>query len=428
MKLFPVILLALSSLLFSCTEQHAWMHPSTTPSFVPSTTVSFEQYIQQSREQIRSALKVRFSDSGDSPYLGNYSLEDTVKMRSPFQMPKDNQICEKKESETGFLLIHGLTDSPFLMRDIAQSLHEQNPCALIRAVLLPGHGTIAGDSIAMRHEDWQAITEYGVRSFDDHPKVQDIYMVGFSTGTALAIRHLGDSDYTDKIKGLILFSTALKAHTNFAFLAPAIRHLKTWANLSPEQDAARYESFSMNAGAEFYTLVKDINDEKYTVDLPVFMAVSSDDTTIDAGAAGDFFCNNVKSTNKTMLWYNSAISTVPAPECAGVNIIENGNFKKEFNNRNYLYSNTSHLAITIAPDNPHYGVQGEYHNCKAYDGGDFLACQNQDELSMFGEKNISQDDFVTDPQWKYLRRGTFNPHYHGLETAITDFIERAMAN
>lgn len=423
MKLFPFLVLGLTSLLISCTEQQPWMHPSNSPSSVPAPTTSFKQYIEQSQEQIHSAVQVRFADSDVSPYLGNYSLQETVAMRSPFQIVKDEQICADQESKKGFLLIHGLTDSPFLMGDIAQSLHQQNPCALIRAVLLPGHGTVAGDSTTMRHQDWQAITEYGVRSFDDHPHIQDLYMVGFSTGTALAIRHLSDSKYTNKITGLILFSTALKANTSFDFLAPTARHFKTWAHLAKEKDAARYESFSMNAGAEFYQLVKGLKEEKYNVDIPVLMAVSSDDTTIDAGIAGDFFCNRVQADTKEMIWYQSNASTLAPPSCTGVHITENGDVHKEFAKSHYLYGSTSHLAITIAPSNPHYGVKGKYRNCKTYSGQDYLNCQSQDQLALFGEKKNTTDMFPTEPPWKYLRRATFNPHYQELEAAIADFIE-----
>lgn len=422
MKTFSLILLIFSSFLISCTDQHVWMQPSSSPASVPPATLSFEDYIQQTQKQITAALEIRFADTV-SPYLGQYSLQDTVEMRSPFQISKNNERCENKDAEVGFLLIHGLTDSPFLMKDIANSLHNQNPCALVRAVLLPGHGTVVGDSLAMRHEDWQAITEYGIRSFDDHPNIQNIYIAGFSTGTALAIRYLGDSEYTSKIQGLLLFSTAIKAHTNVAFLAPTVRHFKKWADIESEKDAARYESFSMNAGAEFYSLVKDINDEQYTLDVPVFMAVSADDATIDAQAASDFYCNKIKSAQKTMLWYHSAISTIQPPQCSGVTIVENGNVHKKLNNTPYLYGNTSHLGITIAPENPHYGVQGKYHNCKAYAGEEYLACQKQDQLSIFGEKNIEKDDFITEPQWKYLRRATFNPHYKGLESAMMTFIK-----
>lgn len=125
MKMFSILLLVISSFLVSCTDQHAWMHPSTSPSSVPPTTLSFEKYIQETQEQITSALKVRFHDDLPSPYLGGYSLEDTVEMRSPFQISKDDEICKDEDAEKGFLLIHGLTDSPFLMRDIANSLHNQ---------------------------------------------------------------------------------------------------------------------------------------------------------------------------------------------------------------------------------------------------------------------------------------------------------------
>lgn len=221
-----------------------WLQPTGRAASVPGQPEpEFTQYVHDSRENIRQILDDLRFKSGQSPYLGGYTSEETAIMRGPFQWPeKDSDMCwdTSKGGGKGFLLIHGLTDSPYLMRSISDSLRKAYPCALIRAVLLPGHGTVAGDSLKMKHEDWMRITDYGVRSFQKIDQIHDLYLVGFSTGTALAIRHMKEGQSTNKIKGLILVSTAVKAKTKLAWAATILRFVKDWANKYDEKDAARY--------------------------------------------------------------------------------------------------------------------------------------------------------------------------------------------
>ncbi|WP_319574178.1 alpha/beta fold hydrolase [uncultured Desulfobacter sp.] len=177
-------------LLASCAPEPSFLKETGSPAGVPSDPdLPFSQYVQESIKNIEHILgDLRFAD-GDSPYLGEYSVAQAAQMRGPFELLPENGSTGPGKGK-GFLLIHGLNHSPYRMRNIADSLHQAYPNGTIRAVLLPGHGTVAGDSLTMRHTDWMAITDYGVRSFEKMETISDLYLVGFSTGTALAIRHL----------------------------------------------------------------------------------------------------------------------------------------------------------------------------------------------------------------------------------------------
>ncbi|NDY73710.1 esterase [Desulfobacter hydrogenophilus] len=416
--------------LASCAPKPSFLKESGSPSGVPSyPDLPFSQYVQDSRENIEQILRnLRFAN-GAKPYLGEYSAAQAAEMRGPFEhLPEKGSTGPGKGK--GFLLIHGLTDSPYLMRSIADSLHQAYPNGTIRAVLLPGHGTVAGDSLNMKHTDWMAITDYGVRSFEKMERISDLYLVGFSTGTALAIRHLQNNPQRPKIKGLILISTAVKAKSGAAFLSPYLYWVKDWLDTFEERDAARYESFSVNAGAEFYLLTKNIMKSKILIDVPVLMAVSADDETIDANAARQFFCDRVTAQRRGLIWYASRHAERNIdPPCEAIKEVKLGPVDREFQGTVYRFANYAHTALSMSPADPHYGVNGKYHQCKAYDTPPDMAafnkCQKGSAKTIFGEKDIASKAAKKELDYDYWRRGTFNPDYPRLERAIICFVDEA---
>jgi len=415
-------------LLSACSSEPSWYKPTGNAAAVPTKAgQSFEEYVEFSRANIRKVLSEHRFIDGESPYIGDYTLDEVVDMRSPFQLPANSaQLCTNKEQGAGkgFLLIHGLTDSPYLLKGLANSIAQQNPCALIRAVLLPGHGTVVGDTLNMKYQDWQAITEYGVNSFDTQQQIDSVYLVGFSTGTALAIKETAQLAKETKVKGLILLSTALQASSDLAWLTTYIKGVKPWLDQKIERDAARYSSFSANAGSQFYQLTKNLLEQKYQTHLPVLMVLSSDDATINAQISRQYFCNSVSNKRKLMLWYQG-YAQPSATHCAGVVEIEREPLTQSHKGEEYQYANLAHTGVPVSPDDSHYGVKGVYRDCKAYeqDGDDslWLQCMQENSSTVFAEKNIADDEQVLNGEmW---RRGTFNKDYQQLVQAIACFTQ-----
>ena len=412
----------------SCSPKPTFLKKTGSPACVPSDPdLPFSQYVEDSRKNIEHILSdLRFAN-GATPYLGQYSAAQAAQMRGPFERLPEKESAGPGKGK-GFLLIHGLTDSPYLMRSIADSLEQAYPNATIRAVLLPGHGTVAGDSLNMRHTDWMAVTKYGVRSFEKMETISDLYLVGFSTGTALAIRHLQDNPKSSKIKGLILISTAVKAKSGAAFLSPYLRWVKEWLDTYSERDAVRYESFSVNAGAEFYLLTKNIIKSITPIDVPVLMAVSADDATIDADAARQFFCGKVTARRRGLIWYASRHAERNIdPPCGDIKEVKLGAVDREFQGTAYRFANYAHTALSMSPADPHYGVNGRYHQCKSYDTPPkmekFYNCQKGSAKTIFGERDIATKAAKKELDYDYWRRGTFNPDYPRLERAIICFAD-----
>ena len=395
-----------------------------------SPNMDFTRYVRDSREAIREVQETISYPSGESPFLGGYSSREVVLMRAPFQMPENNSdVCTDiaQGGGKGFLLIHGLGDSPYLMRSIADSLHRAYPCAVIRAVLLPGHGTVPGDMLTVSHEAWLGITDYGVRSFEKDERIHELYLVGFSAGAALALRQVTDGTTPDKLKGLVLLSPAIKAKSRFIRFAGALSLLADWESRHAERDAARYESFSYHTATEFYRLVSGLEQGASPFDIPVLMAVSADDGTTDAGTARRFFCNTVISKRRALIWYRSRFTEERGePVCDGIVTVDMPDSSRRYGDASYRVVNMSHTAVPVTSGDRHYGVNGRYRNCKSYEGKgnpeDFANCQKGTPLTVSGE-NIGSSHDKQVLGYDFLRRGTFNPEYEQLEKSIICFVD-----
>ncbi len=344
-------------LLLGCSSDPEWLKPSGHAITAPDNSLGFEEYVTQSQATIEQVVtNVHFKDSAaKSPFVGGYSASQVAKMRAPFQMPESNQSRCRDQAQggaKGFLLIHGLTDSPYLLKNMADSLKAQYPCSLIRSVLLPGHGTVIGDTLSMSYKQWKKVTDYGVNSFKGEQDINELYIVGFSTGTALAIQHVLQNTNSEKIKGLILLSTAVKASSGLAWLAPYIKGLKPWVGVNKDRDGARYSSFSTNAGAQFYLLTKGMLDKKNQLDVPVLMAVSADDATIDALAARQYFCDNVANSRKLLVWYQG-FSEQSQINCKGILSVAKTPIEQTEGATKYRYANASHTGVSVSPLDAH---------------------------------------------------------------------------
>jgi len=251
-------------------------------------------------------------------------------------------------------------------------------------------------------------------------EVDSVYMVGFSTGTSLSVRYVDAHRDDDLVKGLIMLSPAITASSGVAFLSPYLSWFRDWLSEGPESDPARYESFSVNAGAQFYQLTKDLTNPQFApLPVPVFMAGSADDSTVNMAAARTFFCAKTPSAKGVMLWFES--EQTQAEELAQCSTVQ------ELPSAAPALGvvNLAHTSLSISPANPHYGVQGHYRICAqyGYDTDDYQQCRSDDANTVYGESDLGADGRY---QGKLIRRGSFNPHYDLMVGQIVEFIESTL--
>jgi len=168
------------------------------------------------------------------------------------------------------LLLHGLSDSPYSLREVAQILFRNGVYVL--GLRLPGHGTIPAGINTAQVEDWVAAINIGARhALTQGEPTQPFVIVGYSNGAALAIKYALDALEEDTLTvpdRLILFSPAVGV-TPLAAMADWHKYLSfipffekfQWSNIRLEYDPYKYTSFPKNAGRQTYNLTIDIRKQ-----------------------------------------------------------------------------------------------------------------------------------------------------------------------
>ncbi len=168
--------------------------------------------------------------------------------------------------EVGVLLLHGMSDSPYSLRNFGQRLNAED--AWVIGLRLPGHGTAPSGLVRVRLEDMNAAVLLAVHRLRDKVGERPLYLVGYSNGGALAVNYALlslENPSLPQISGLVLISpsiriTPLAAMGNWqAKLGRLLRLSKlAWNAILPEYDPFKYNSFAVNAGDQVYRLTTEI--------------------------------------------------------------------------------------------------------------------------------------------------------------------------
>lgn len=387
---------------------------SPTPAYVPVAGESFAAYVQESRRRLREALATYYFTRETWPFGPPYTLEQVVDMRAPYEITPSDPDCPETDRR-GFLLIHGLSDSPYLLRHVATGLAQAFPCARLRGLLTPGHGTVPGDLQSTRREGWYAAMSWAVAGLLE--ETDQFYLVGYSNGGALALAWYGQHQADPRLAGIIMLSPGLEVRDPLIPLASVLQLARPWVSVNEDRDAVKYESFPMRAAAEFHQLTREVTAEGFpSVTVPVMMVMSGHDTTINSATSLDFFCDKLVSRRRG-IWYASALSVSdPHRQCESLRILRP-------DGRDPRYISHSHVAITIPPTDRHYGRDGNYANCQNYTIGSELRsrCETDHESTVYGEYNLADESGLY--QGQLVRRATFNPDFDAMLAAVVCFIE-----
>ncbi len=157
--------------------------------------------------------------------LGTTEPEKVIEGNMPFALKPRVADGTSKPYLRGILLTHGLTDSPYFMRHLANYFAGQG--FLVLAILLPGHGTQPGDLLDVEWREWAKAVAYGTECVAR--EVDEVYLGGLSTGATLSLyQSLKDT----RVRGLFLFSPALKITSRAVY---AKMH-KLYSCSNPPQD------------------------------------------------------------------------------------------------------------------------------------------------------------------------------------------------
>lgn len=335
---------------------------------------------------------------------------------APFELfPDEGKLISGGETHfrRGVLLIHGLTDSPYFMRQLALFFQEQG--FRVMAVLLPGHGTCPGDLLDVRWEDWARTVAYGVDSLSR--EADELYLAGLSLGGALSVLH---SLQDERVRGMYLFAPALSVspfaafanlHELYSWLVPSAK----WVDIMPDEDLYKYESFPKNAAFQMHALTRRLSAELHgrRIDIPVFTAASADDKTINVAAILEFMKHASHPGNQLVYYTRTPDKELPGMDRKRVERVNS--VVPEQNLLSY-----SHLSLVLPPDDPHYGMHGEYANCLHYypkDMDRFNACKSNLPDIRLGE--VTEENL----RGGIMRRLMYNPHFERMKNSMRSFIK-----
>ncbi|KAA9002700.1 alpha/beta hydrolase [Affinibrenneria salicis] len=169
------------------------------------------------------------------------------------------------------VLLHGLTDSPYSLRHLAESYRRRGFVAV--GIRLPAHGTVPGALTDVRWQTWMAATRLAVREARRHltDSAQPLHLVGFSNGGALALKYALDAQDDPSLARpdqLVLISPMIgvTSYARFAGLAglPAVFPAfakSAWLSILPEFNPFKYNSFPVNGARQSWLLTHELQQQ-----------------------------------------------------------------------------------------------------------------------------------------------------------------------
>lgn len=185
-------------------------------------------------------------------------------------------------NDTGILLLHGFTGSPYEMRETAQLLQEKN--YTISLPLLSGHGTNVKDLLNCKWTDWFEDAKQAL--FKIRNSCKNVFVIGLSTGASLAL-HLA-AHY--QVEGVIALSPALflkgKSIRLLPIVPPFIRYRNEGSgpdisDLKAKQEAVAYHKTPIKAAKEILKLYDHLKMDLPEIYTPVLIVQSVQDHVVD---------------------------------------------------------------------------------------------------------------------------------------------------
>ena len=363
------------------------------------------------------------------------------------------------------LLVHGLTDSPYILRRLGERLNAEG--VWVVGLRLPGHGTAPVALTRVQWEDWAAAVRLAARDLRARAgAATPLYLVGFSTGAALSVEYalarLEGEDLPEPA-GLVLLSPAIGVDP----LAPVsigqerLSHLPglgklAWLSIDPEIDPYKYGSFATNAGSQIYRVTKRIGErlDRLGAGGPVrgfprtlvFQSVA--DATVSARAVVHAFLGRLapeghalvafdvnrraeaepllapgarvpaeRLLTEAFLPFDVTLVTNAGPDSRALVARRRASMQAEIVDAPTSLEwpagifSLSHLALPVPPDDPVYGATRPEHPTRVYLG----------RIELLGENGL-----LAVPT-SMLVRLRFNPFYGWLEGRALDFMGLAAA-
>jgi alpha-beta hydrolase superfamily lysophospholipase len=176
-------------------------------------------------------------------------------------------ILPAQDAVGAVLLLHGMSDSPYSLRQMALALQEKGYTVL--GLRMPGHGTAPSGMVYVHWQDMAAAVNLGMSHLNQLQPGQPIHIVGYSTGATLALDYALNAlagDTAPEPASLVLISPAIgiTAAASMAKVAdglsvlPGLKGL-AWSQVALEYDPYKYNSFTTNAADQVHKVTRSVS-------------------------------------------------------------------------------------------------------------------------------------------------------------------------
>ena len=422
---------------------------------------SFEDYLQLEDEVFVQLDEVVYAQTGTGlEYaLVRYSEGSISDPRQ--RRPNWNRSFELSNEAPvgGVLLLHGMSDSPYSLRALGETLHRHGFQVL--GLRLPGHGTAPSGMTSITWQDMSAVVRLGMTHLAQRVGDKPVHIIGYSTGAALALDFALQAEQgkaEPAPASLVLISPAI-AISPAAALAKWKRRLSlipgldkmAWLEIQPEFDPYKYNSFATNAAEQVHSLTSSVasriesraNSDRLLP--PILVLKSTVDATVSTTAVVDrlllllapdrhemvlFDINRFAATSSLLVndpgpLTNRLIADDKLP--FGLTLVGNTDSGSRSVSAQYKapYSSgvsrseplglewpdgifsLSHVALPFPPDDPLYGRQ---------------APANRNELFL-GQQAMQGERGLLKISGDFLLRLRHNPFYDYLERRVLGWVD-----
>jgi len=272
-------------------------------------------------EEVRTRVTRRLDPKDRVP--ANRYFEDSPVYPGRFSHDWNrSQLMEPAGTPVGaVVLLHGLTDSPYSMRQVARRYRDRGFVAVVPR--LPGHGTVPAGLSNVHWEDWAAATRLAVReAMRRAGPGRPLHVVGYSNGGALAVKYALDAIEEPGLTRptrIVLISpmigvTEMARFAGFAGL-PAIFPpfaKAAWLGIVPEFNPFKYNSFPVNGARQSSLVTRALQpriarlarEGRLTELAPVLTFQSVTDFTVSTTAVVDALYEHLPANGSELVLYD----------------------------------------------------------------------------------------------------------------------------
>lgn len=359
----------------------------------------------------------------------------------------------------GILLLHGMSDSPYSLRTIGETLARHGYWVI--GLRMPGHGTAPSGMKFVMPEDMIAATRLAMAHLTESVGDRPLHIIGYSTGASLALGYSLDAaagTVSPMPASLVLISPAIRIHAAASLASfkrgasgvPGLGGL-AWLSVMPEFDPYKYNSFATNATDVVHRLTRNVDRRiaaRSDTDSPlppILVFKSTVDATVTTEAIVDnllmlltprrhelvlfdvnryaakasFLIDNPGPLTDRLLGDDSlpfALTVITNRDNQTRNVIAR---RKEALSEDVVNSeladlawpndvfSLSHVALTFPTDDPLYGSEPPLHDATLHLG----------DIPLRGERDLH----VISGEW--LLRMRYNPFYEVLESRVLAWVE-----